>query len=67
MEKYRELVRAFFDLFLILSCFIGCGQSMYWFEEALTSIPKKNTNVHNTHYSINEEEFITPDSTVNYY
>ena len=33
METFREITRSFFSLFLLMTCFIGCGETLYWMQE----------------------------------
>ena len=57
METFREFTRSFFSLFLILSCFIGCGHSMFWIEKLADTSPKSSTYKYyrNRGYNVYEE------------
>ena len=59
METFREISRSFFSLFLLLSCFIGCGHSMYWMEKLAANQAKAPIHRYykNRGYNIDEEEF----------
>ena len=52
METFRELTRDFFALFLLLSCFIGCGQSLYWISKLSANQVKEpiNRNYYSNEY-----------------
>ena len=67
METFREFTRAFFSLFLTLSCFIGCCHSLYWMEEISANAAKPviyNNYKKSYMYDANEEYIREENDTI---
>ena len=56
MSSFREYSRVFFSIFLILTSFIGCCQSVTWMSELSNVSYERNTYRVNERYHPQEKE-----------